>query len=209
MNLELPKKSEVNKFIPKSKFFTKTTVNTKTKQLFADSVQKIIWKYKLSKETINILGTKEIEEIQIFEIELKDKNVPKNILYIIDKTIPYPILYIFTYKNFSCFGITVRDTDNPKYYFSDWNESVSFDFNGSNLEQVYHKIVRVFIKSKNKNNTDFKTLVGLDIKREKLEKEVLTLGKKLKNEKQFKRQIEINKELKLKIRELDEVKKEL
>lgn len=209
MNLELPKKSEVNKFIPKSKFFTKTTVNTKTKQLFADSVQKIIWKYKLSKETINILGTKEIEEIQIFEIELKDKNVPKNILYIIDKTIPYPILYVFTYKNFSCFGITVRDTDNPKYYFSDWNEKISFDFNGSNLEQVYHKIVRVFIKSKNKNNTDFKTLVGLDIKREKLEKEILALGKKVKNEKQFKRQIEINKELKLKIRELDEVKKEL
>lgn len=209
MNLELPKKSEVNKFIPKSKFFTKTTVNTKTKQLFADSVQKIIWRYKLSKETINILGTKEVEEIQIFEIELKDKNVPKNILYIIDKTIPYPILYVFTYKNFSCFGITVRDTDNPKYYFSDWNEKISFDFNGSNLEQVYHKMVRVFIKSKNKNNTDFKTLISLDIKREKLEKEVLILEKKLKNEKQFKRQIDINKELKHKIRELDEVKKEL
>lgn len=209
MNLELPKKSEVNKFIPKSKFFTKTTVNTKTKQLFADSVQKIIWRYKLSKETINILGTKEVEEIQIFEIELKEKDIPKNILSIIDKTIPYPILYIFTYKNFSCFGITVRNTDNPKYYFSDWNEKVLFDFNGNNLEQVYHKMVRVFIKSKNKNNTDFKTLVGLDIKREKLEKEVLILEKKLKNEKQFKRQIEINKELKHKIRELDEVKKEL
>jgi hypothetical protein len=209
MNLELPKKSEVNKFIPKSKFFTKTTVNTKTKQLFADSVQKIIWRYKLSKETINILGTKEVEEIQIFEIELKEKDIPKNILSIIDKTIPYPILYIFTYKNFSCFGITVRNTDNPKYYFSDWNEKVLFDFNGNNLEQVYHKMVRVFIKSKNKNNTDFKTLVGLDIKREKLEKEVLILEKKLKNEKQFKRQIEINKELKYKIRELEEVKKEL
>lgn len=209
MNLELPKKSEVNKFIPKSKFFTKTTVNTKTKQLFADSVQKIIWRYKLSKETINILGTKEVEEIQIFEIELKNKDIPKSILHIIDKTIPYPILYIFTYKNFSCFGITVSDTDNPKYYFSDWNEKVSFDFNGNNLEQVYHKMVRVFIKSKNKNNTDFKTLVSLDIKREKLEKEVLILEKKLKNEKQFKKQIEINKELKYKIRELDEVKKEL
>lgn len=209
MNLELPKKSEVNKFIPKSKFFTKTTVNTKTKQLFADSVQRIIWRYKLSKETINILGTKEVEEIQIFEIELKEKDIPKNILSIIDKTIPYPILYTFTYKNFSCFGITVRDTDNPKYYFSDWNEKVPFDFNGNNLEQVYHKMVRVFIKSKNKNNTDFKTLVGLDIKREKIEKEVLILEKKLKNEKQFKRQIEINKELKLKIKEIDEVKKEL
>ena len=128
MNLELPQKAEVNKFIPKSKFFTKTTVNTKTKQLFADSVQKIIWRYKLSKETINILGTKEVEEIQIFEIELKEKDIPKNILSIIDKTIPYPILYIFTHKNFSCFGITVRDTDNPKYYFSDWNEKVLFDF---------------------------------------------------------------------------------
>lgn len=209
MNLELPKKSEVNKFIPKSKFFTKTTVNTKTKQLFADSIHKIIWRYKLSKETINILGTNAVEEIQIFEVELKDRNIPKSILHIIDKTIPYPILYIFVYKNFSSFGISIRDKDNPKYYFSDWNESVSFDFNGNNLEQVYQKIIRVFIKSKNKSSCDFKTLVSLDTKRDKLEKEISILEKRLRLEKQFKKQMEINKELKHKIKELEEVKKEL
>lgn len=209
MNLELPQKAEVNKFIPKSKFFTKTTVNTKTKQDFADYIQKIIWRYKLSKDTINILGTNNVEEIQIFEIELKSKIIPKNILQIIDKAIPYPILYFFIYKNFYCFGIMIKDNDNPKYYFSDWNESIAFDFNGKNLEQVYQKIIRLFIKTQNKNSHDFETLIELDIKRDKLEKDISILEKRVKNEKQFKKQVEINKELKAKVRELEELKKEL
>ena len=65
---------------------------------------KIIWKYKLSKDTINILGTNNVEEIQIFEIELKSKIIPKNILQIIDKAIPYPILYFLFIKTFIVLG---------------------------------------------------------------------------------------------------------
>lgn len=209
MNLELPKKSEVNKFIPKSKFFTKATVNTKTKQLFTDSIQKIVWRYKLSKETINVSGTDSVEEIQIFEVELKDRNIPKGVLQIIDKAIPYPILYVFTYRDFSSFGMVVRDSDTPKYYFSDWNEPVAFDFNGNDLEQIYQKIIRGFIKSGDNNKNDFKALITLDVKKDRLEKEILALERKLKLEKQFKKQMEINRFIRHKKKELNEIKKEL
>lgn len=101
----------------------------------------------------------------------------------------------------------IKDNDNPKYYFSDWNESITFDFNGKNLEQVYQKIIRLFIKVQNSH--DFETLIELDIKRDKLEKDISILEKRVKNEKQFKKQVEINKELKAKVRELEELKKEL
>ena len=103
----------------------------------------------------------------------------------------------------------IKDNDNPKYYFSDWNESIAFDFNGKNLEQVYQKIIRLFIKTQNKNSHDFETLIELDIKRDKLEKDISILEKRVKNEKQFKKQVEINKELKAKVRELEDLKKEL
>jgi len=99
MNFNLPKNTLVDKFIPKNKFFSKTILNSKIKDDFTNQIKKITWKYKLSPETISVNKTSKVEEIQIFEIELKNKTTPNNILQVIDRLIPYPILYIFTYEN--------------------------------------------------------------------------------------------------------------
>jgi hypothetical protein len=115
MDFNLPAQSFVNKFIPKNKIFGKVILNTKIRNEFTDKIQKITWKYKLSEETININKTDNIEEIQIFEIELKEQIIPKNILKIIDKIIPYPILYIFTYKNEFAYGISLKDENAQNY----------------------------------------------------------------------------------------------
>ncbi len=105
----LPDKADINKFIPKNKFFEKAIVNTRLKNEFIAQIQRINWKYKLAESTIGIPKTDEVEEIQIFEIQLRQKILPKNILKLIDKAIPYPILYEFVYDNDIAYGISYKD----------------------------------------------------------------------------------------------------
>ncbi len=88
---DLPDKVKVNKVVPKNAF--DSFINSKQKQLFTDLIKRITWEYKLSEATTN-LPAKEIKEIQVFYVELKEKQEVKGILDIIDKAIPYPIIFL-------------------------------------------------------------------------------------------------------------------
>ena len=93
---DLPDKVKVNKVVPKNAFDSFT--NSKQKQLFTDLIKRITWEYKLSEATTN-LPAKEIKEIQVFYVELKQKLEVKGILDIIDKAIPYPIIFLVNWNN--------------------------------------------------------------------------------------------------------------
>ncbi len=206
MDFKLPKQAYLHKFIPKNKFFDKTKVNTKLKKEFSDQIQKITWEYKIAPNTVGISGTEKVEEIQIFEVQLKEKIIPKNILRIIDKTIPYPILYVFKYESHFAYGITLKEDHAQWYYFSEWDEIKEFNFFGINLERVYQELVESFISIRQKGK-DFDTIVQTDKMIGTLEKEIRILQNKVKNEKQFNRKVEFNKVLLEKIKILKAISK--
>ena len=101
--IKLPKKCVVDKFIPKKIFYEKVNLSSSLKQEFVDKVDKIYWKYKISEDTLNISKTENVEEIEIFEITLKEKVDCKNIIKVITKNIPYIIL--FEIVNFSFLAV--------------------------------------------------------------------------------------------------------
>ena len=192
----------MHKFIPKSKFFERAAVNSKLKDEFTQKIQKITWEYKLAESTIGVLGTESVEEIQIFEIQLKERDIPKNVLKIIDKSIPYPILYVFTHEGYTAYGITLKGGGAERYYFSEWNERKALTFVGSNLERVYQGLVTSFIKDVGDGVKDFKTLVESDKRREMFAKEIAALKNKIKNEKQFNKKVALNKILQERINKI-------
>ncbi len=205
IDFKLPVQAYIDKFIPKNKFFEKTVVNSKLKDEFVEQIQKITWKYKLAESTIGVPKTDVVEEIQIFELQLKQRIIPKNILKLIDKVIPYPILYIFSYKDDIAYGISYKDGKDQSYYTSDWNEQLIFDFHGINLEKIYQNIIVTFISNQNSSDIDFKTLVTKDSQIKSLQKEVETIRNKVKNEKQFNKKVETNKILLQKQQELKQL----
>jgi uncharacterized protein (UPF0248 family) len=192
--MNLPKNAFVNKFIAKTKFYEKASLSSKLQNEFINKIQKITWKYKLAEETIGISKTDKVTEIQIFEIELKEKTIPKNVLKVIDKAIPYQILYQFVYKDNTAYGITLKEkTTTHNYYFSEWNETLDFDFLGIDLEKVYHKLIKAFITNESKNRGDFDTIIDTDNKIKQLEKEIESLNNKIRKEHQFNRKVDLNK----------------
>jgi hypothetical protein len=196
LELNLPEQALVNKFIAKSQFYEKSALNKRQKEEFVDKIQKITWKYKLAEDTIGTEKTSSVIEIQVFYIELKEQIIPKNVLKIIDKLIPYPILYYFTYKNNFAYGINLKCSElGHDYYFSDWNASIKFDFNAINLEKLYHKLIQAFISDEIKQYGDFQAVINTDKQIKELEKEIQALDSKIKREKQFNRKVELNKTL--------------
>ncbi len=195
-DLKLPKEAFVNKFIAKTKFYEKANLSSKLQKEFVDKIQKITWKYKLAESTIGIAKTEAVTEIQIFEIELKEPVIPKNVLKVIDKSIPYQILYRFVYENKVAYGITLKEnTSVENYYFCDWNAEIVFDFTGIDLEKVYQKLVKAFIRGEAHSKGSFSDIIDVDNKIKALEAEIGTLECKISKEKQFNRKVEINKVL--------------
>ncbi|MCF8306743.1 MAG: DUF4391 domain-containing protein [Ignavibacteriales bacterium] len=212
MNYELglPGKALVDKFIAKSKFYEKANLGSKIQNEFVNKVQRITWKYKLAEDTLGISKSENVTEIQIFELELKEQNIPKSVLKVIDRSIPYKILFVFRFKDSFAYGIGLKSNDAVEnYYFSDWNQSISFDFNGTNLEKVYQKLVKAFLPEEIQKKNDFEEAITLDAKIKELEKDIILLENRIRKEKQFNRKVDTNKTLLQKKKELNSLKRKL
>ncbi len=198
--IELPKECIVDKFIPKKIFYEKVSLSTNLKQEFVDKIDKIYWKYKISEDTLNISKTENVEEIEIFELTLKEKVNCQNIIKVITKNIPYIILFEICYKDEVQYAIK----HNDDIYFTNWNEKINFNFNGIDLNVVYEKIIRSVTNiSEQDNNIDEELEKGKKLK--EVQKEIERLENKMKAEKQFNRKVELNKN----ILELKKQKEEL
>ncbi|MBF8984656.1 DUF4391 domain-containing protein [Lutibacter sp. B2] len=203
--LGLPESTVVNRTIPKSKFYDKTSINSKVKDLFVKEISNITWKNKISKDTINLEPTEAVKEIEVFEINLKENRFSKDILKHIDKFIPYNILYVLRFDHKAKLSIAYKEAnknDDSKmvidsYYESEWVDESDFEFQfdlSHDLKYVYDELIKSFIKTTEVDTTtDIKEVIKQEKEMESLNKEIEKLQKQVKKEKQFNRKVELNK----------------
>ena len=214
--INIPDRALFNRRIPKAKFYEQIEVDSKLERKFIDEIDNIIWKYKLSQETTNLKPTKKVEEIQVFEISLKEKYISKEVLENIDRVIPYPILYILKYKDNIKLAIAYKERNKidenkmvvHSYYQSEWIKEYELAVDilkGLSLEDVYDNLLRQLIPIENTLEDDIEKLIKLNEKQENLKKEIEKLEKKVKREKQFNRKVDLNIELQKKKKELEEL----
>jgi hypothetical protein len=198
--ISFPERCKVNKFIPKKTFYEKIGLSTAVKDGFVNYIEKIIWLYKLSEETIGITKTEKTEEIQVFELTLKSKIIPKNIIRIITKSIPYKILFVLKFENEFCYAIRVAED----IYFTEWNEEITMNLVGLNLDDIYKDIVKSIIKEQD-NDKEFEDIIDKKNKVDELYKKIEQLKNKINNEKQFNKKVELNLELQKLNKEMKEL----
>ena len=81
-------------------------------------VGEIVWKYKLSPETINLPARNGINEIQVFEIVLKTPELDEAVLQSMDKAIPFPLLFQLIHGEQIRFAASYKrpsDADSSKW----------------------------------------------------------------------------------------------
>lgn len=197
--LNLPKECRVDRFLPKKTFYEHVGITSTTKKEFVDDVDKMTWLYKLSEDNIHVSKTKQVEEIEIFQIEMKNKIIPNNVIKAIVKGIPYKILFKVVYKEDYCYAIK----PNENIYYTEWNEDINIDFEGLNLESIYDRIIKQIIKEETNQKSIEDILIDKD-KIDDLNKKINQLTQKVKSENQFDRKVALNCELNRLKREMEE-----
>ncbi len=205
---DLPASAKVERSIPKTKFYERTHISTVIRDEFTGSIGRIIWQYKLAENTLNISATEAVQEIQIFQIELKQKVIPQKALTVIDKAIPYPILFVLTHGDDTCYIIQHKLDAKHRYYKTEWNQLPQVTFTGANLEVIYQRIITSFIMVDDAagelpEDVSFDAIVATNAKREQLQREITALENKIRKERQFSRKVELNGELQTKRHELE------
>ncbi|MEZ7526570.1 DUF4391 domain-containing protein [Cloacibacterium normanense] len=204
----LPTSTEVKKIIPKNSF--DSYITNKQKKEFSVYISKITWINKLSFETINLQG-KEIEEIQIFTIELKEKNNIKKLLDVIDKTIPYTIIFIITFNDEFYVSTSPKHSNpnNPDHavidytFTTEW--SLKSDFNLIiNLKNSLDWLYKDFCEQFKLNVVGSKTIQHLVESQKELDiikRDINKLKLAITNSKQFNKKVALN----LKLKELEKL----
>ncbi|MBL7773921.1 MAG: DUF4391 domain-containing protein [Chitinophagaceae bacterium] len=206
----LPHTAKVNRVIPKNAFDAYT--NSKQKKLFTDQILRITWLQKLSPGTVN-LEAKEIQEIQIFKIELKVREDMQTLLEIIDRAIPYNIIFIIEESDSIYLSTSTKHPHpvNADNSVIDWTFKTSWFLPRlnkyslhlkKNLDAVYHDFCIQLTGDKKMARKSLQDLVQYNKQVDALEKEITQLKKSIKNSKQYKYKVELNLLLKQRTLEL-------
>jgi len=212
-----PQSAEFGRTLPKSKIYEHSSAKSKVKDLFIQHIDKIIWSYKLSPETINVAAKGFVQEIQIFSIELKQEEIKEEILQTIDKAIESPIFYQLSYKDkIKTIAAYKRpsESDNSKWVMSAYFETPWEPINTPlqplpivlNLETLYHVLIKSLIPIPEHSGETMVELINRVEMLKSKQKESSKLQIQLKKEKQFNRKVEINSKLKAVKQQIEDLK---
>ncbi|WP_430971640.1 DUF4391 domain-containing protein [Sunxiuqinia rutila] len=200
---QLPQTTIVNKIIPKNAFDNYTS--SKQKRMFTDKVAKIKWENKLSATTINLEGN-EVEEIQIFSISLKEKDQIADLLQIIDRSIPYPIIFLVTHGEEAMISLSKKHPHptNENTAVIDWTFTSAWFDKAKNsyqlnlrqsLDFIFNDLCFQLSGKPQSDTSDISALIQNEQQIKLLQQKITKLEQEIKRCKQFNRKVELNLEL--------------
>lgn len=221
--LEFPSSTAFNRRIPKQKFYENLSITPELKRVFIEQISVIYWRNKIAATTMNIDVGETVAELEVFEIRLNQQNLDNRVLQLIDKEIPYHILFLLSFNDLFQAWIGYKELSQTKqgtfkvnsYYHTEWvkSEQLHLRLDGLNVDAIYDNFIRQVagerlqstIENTGRTTVNLKEAIERDEKRQKLIKQIALLEAKVNKEKQFNRRVELNAELKQLKKELDEL----
>lgn len=218
--LNLPSTTFYGRRIAKQKFYDHLSVTPQLRRIFIDQISAIIWRNKISADTANVATGEAVAEIEVFEIQLTERQLDQSVLRLIDREIPYHILFVLTHEGRAQAWIGYKEAVQSgnsafkvtAYYHTDWmpKEQLSLQMTGATTDAIYESYIRQIAGDalRSSGNDDKLTLgqiVANAQQREKLQRQIDALQKKVDREKQFNRRIELNAELKELRKQLEDI----
>ncbi len=209
----------VDRVVPKTMFYRFMEVNPRMKVRFVNDVEKITWLYKLSANTLNVTSSDDLVEIDVFVATLKQQDCPTDLFTFIDTNMPHHIVFILEYDNSYMILLNYKDwADNThtkfkitKSFASLWMDDnrLSLEIQGQSLSRVYENFVSQVSGIGEHKAGAMAEIVDLKKRIAAMEAELQNLQKKMRKEPQYDKQVKMNKQVKAKRHELDELKKQL
>ena len=202
IDLKFPRTTIVGKPVPKNAFYKHLEVNAKMKQHFVDDVVSIHWLYKLAPSTINMEDGKLVHEIVAFSAVLKSKYCPDDVFLFIDQNMPRHVVFILEYENRYKVLLNYKewkDGQNGQFkiiktFVTEWltDNQLLLTLEGQNMDALYEALAGQVSGFGTKKAEDIKRIVELEGLIDKAKREVESIQKRIRNERQLNRQMELN-----------------
>lgn len=228
--LNYPQSCVVDRVVPKTMFYKFMEVNPRMKTRFVNDVVSITWLYKLSAATMNVADTAEMKEIEVFVAQLKQPDCPPDLFSFIDQNMPHHIVFVLVYEDKAMLLINYKQwiaspNGSPPHqgggregvfritqsFTSSWVmlADLKLKVDGQSLPRIYDNFVAQVSGIGEHKAGAMAEIVELKKKIAVAEAELKTLQAKVRKEPQFNIQMEMNKRVKAKRKELDGLKQAL
>lgn len=198
--LGLPKSTELKRQLPKSAIYSQFNMSSIAKEKFDDDIKKITIVNEVSKRTTSILAGEIVGSFFVLHIILKKIDFNEKNIVLISKLINQNMLLILEHENKAQLAIY-----HTKLLHTDWQNTndISIQLKGLNLDQVWENIiVQVGGVTIEQGNT-LEEQIEVDEKRQKIQKQIITLEKLARTEKQPKRKFELANKIKILQKEME------
>jgi len=208
-----PEAARVGTRVAKDKFAAAGTAKGAARERFATEVARITWACKLAQATVNLPGSKGVPEIQVFTIHAKANDVSTHVLDAIDRAIPYPIIFEIcsagTAKVRTVCAHKQLTSGRPKlsaYYSTGWmaethqREALP---TAVTLDALYLALLQPLVPVGLRVADSAQATAQRLESSTKLEREIATLARKIRNEPQLNRQVNLRRTLQFRQAELD------
>jgi len=186
-----------NKTIPKTTLYGNLPITPALKNIFVKEIEKVIWRNKLSSETLNVQQGKRVQEVEVFEIVLKKSSLSEPVLRIIDKGIPYHLLFLLRHgdRYMACLGYKEAGNLSVMEYFkTSWMlfAELPLQVIGLTMDDVYDNFVRQIHQKLEAHTTGtLAEAVKAESRQRQVEQQIVRLEKLARAEKQPKRKFEM------------------
>lgn len=203
--LSFPTSTIVNKPVPKNAFYGRSS-DSSLREFLTREFEGIIWLYKLAPATLNVEDGDNVHEIDIFYCKMKENEYSIKPFCAMDELLPRHTIFIIEYggkvdllmhhKEMSL----VHGEQKWKCGVSELKHDIRIDANtlniqGQSMDAVYNCLLSQISGLPVSSKEEYKERVELRNHIEILQKQIAALQKRIKAEKQFNRQMELNAEV--------------
>ena len=220
--LNFPQATIVDKNVPKNAFYKRadSAHSAWMKQFLTDEFENITWLYKLHPSTLNVEDGEKVHEIDVFVCTMKHDHYSINPFCALDDLLPRHTMFIVRYGE-STDLLMQHKVMSVVVGEEKWTRGktelqrnvdighISFSIEGQSMDKVYGNLLGQVSGLKTRSEEDYKTAVELRRKIENTQKQILSLQKQIRSEKQFNLQMEMNAEARQLKKELGRLQQRL
>ncbi len=214
LHYRFPESTALNRRLPKDALYQRLNPSSALRQLFINQVQEIIWRNKLSADTMNIGTGGDYSELHVFDIELKNgvAELDEQVLRAIDSLIVFPVLHRLTRKvghneqvqYHLAYKAPTRESAEKikvgRYFSSDWlAQPEQHNLHDLpivlNVTQLYRQLLQPLLPIQLRADESIDECMNRVEELNKQQRQINKLQNQLLREKQFNRKIELNREL--------------
>ena len=196
--LYFPASTLVAKNVPKNAFYkrAKAQRTTALRTFLTEAFAHILWLYKLHPSTLNIADGQQVHEIDVFYCKMRTTKIDEKLLGELDMLLPRHTLYIID-RDGSTDLVMFPKTINAQGHIAQNGKMEAWtnvDLSATPLTITGHDMDMSHLNTR--TEAEYAKAAEQRQQQELLKRQYAALQKKIKNEKQFSRQLEMNRELK-------------